>query len=93
MCNEIHSLLKICLMRVAKSFELRAGRTSSLNLSIVSRQAVATKEAVGNDAAVLEENPFADGADNSTERQCPLQFTSESEVDPLIVAYFHVLSR
>jgi hypothetical protein len=32
-------------------------------------------------AAVLEENTFADNAANSSERQGPLQFTFESDVD------------
>nr|CAB3498550.1 unnamed protein product [Digitaria exilis] len=50
-------------------------------LNLFSLKAVATKEALENNAAVLEENTFADNAANSTERQGPLQFTFESEVD------------
>lgn len=52
-------------------------------LNLFSLKAVATKEALENNAAVLEENTFADNAASatSTERQGPLQFTFESEVD------------
>lgn len=50
-------------------------------LNLFSLKAVATKEALENNAAVLEENTFADNAANSTERQGPLQFSFESEVD------------
>jgi len=57
---------------------LEEDRTS---LNLFSLKAVATKEALENNAAVLEENTFADNAANSTERQGPLQFTFESEVD------------
>jgi len=57
---------------------LEEDRTS---LNLFSLKAVATKEALENNAAVLEENTFADNAANSTEGQGPLQFTFESEVD------------
>lgn len=57
---------------------LEEDRTS---LNLFSLKAVATKEALENNAAVLEENTFADNAANPTERQGPIQFTFESEVD------------
>ncbi|KAF8673894.1 hypothetical protein HU200_048341 [Digitaria exilis] len=66
-------------------------------LNLFSLKAVATKEALENNAAVLEENTFADNAANSTERQGPLQFTFESEVDrifssPLESTLLYVIS-
>jgi hypothetical protein len=57
---------------------LEEDRTS---LNLFNLKAVATKEALENNAAVLEENTFADNAANSSERQGPLQFIFESEVD------------
>ncbi|OEL35932.1 hypothetical protein BAE44_0003049 [Dichanthelium oligosanthes] len=73
---------------------LEEDRTS---LNLFSLKAVATKEALENNAAVLEENTFADNAANSTERQGPLQFTFESEVDrifssPLESTLLYVIS-
>lgn len=68
-------------------------------LNLFSLKAVATKEALENNAAVLEENTFADNAASatSTERQSPLQFTFESEVDrifssPLESTLLYVIS-
>ncbi|ONM07445.1 Transducin/WD40 repeat-like superfamily protein [Zea mays] len=68
-------------------------------LNLFSLKAVATKEALENNAAVLEENTFADNAASatSTERQGPLQFTFESEVDrifssPLESTLLYVIS-
>ncbi|XP_066362171.1 uncharacterized protein [Miscanthus floridulus] len=73
---------------------LEEDRTS---LNLFSLKAVATKEALENNAAVLEENTFADNAANSTEGQGPLQFTFESEVDrifssPLESTLLYVIS-
>ncbi|KAG2547519.1 hypothetical protein PVAP13_9KG105820 [Panicum virgatum] len=73
---------------------LEDDRTS---LNLFSLKAVATKEALENNAAVLEENTFADNAANSTERQGPLQFNFESEVDrifssPLESTLLYVIS-
>ncbi|KAF0912954.1 hypothetical protein E2562_019765 [Oryza meyeriana var. granulata] len=62
---------------------LEEDRTS---LNLFNLKAVATKEALENNAAVLEENTFADNAANPTERQGPLQFTFESEVDRIFSA-------
>ncbi|KAL6861400.1 hypothetical protein ACP4OV_017100 [Aristida adscensionis] len=73
---------------------LEEDRTS---LNLFSLKAVATKEALENNAAVLEENTFADNAVNPTERQGPLQFSFESEVDrifssPLESTLLYVIS-
>ena len=68
---------------------LEDDRTS---LNLFSLKAVATKEALENNAAVLEENTFADNAANSTERQGPLQFTFESEVDRIFSSPLGTLS-
>uniref|UniRef100_A0A0D9XDK2 Uncharacterized protein n=1 Tax=Leersia perrieri TaxID=77586 RepID=A0A0D9XDK2_9ORYZ len=62
---------------------LEEDRTS---LNLFNLKAVATKEALENNAAVLEENTFADNTANPTEHQGPLQFTFESEVDRIFSA-------
>ncbi|KAL5201044.1 hypothetical protein ABZP36_035398 [Zizania latifolia] len=62
---------------------LEEDRTS---LNLFNLKAVATKEALENNAAVLEENTFADNTVNPTERKGPLQFTFESEVDRIFSA-------
>uniref|UniRef100_A0A0E0IJD3 Uncharacterized protein n=1 Tax=Oryza nivara TaxID=4536 RepID=A0A0E0IJD3_ORYNI len=62
---------------------LEEDRTS---LNLFNLKAVATKEALENNAAVLEENTFADNVTNPTERQGPMQFTFESEVDRIFSA-------
>jgi hypothetical protein len=60
---------------------LEEDRTS---LNLYNLKAVATKEALENNAAVLEENTFAENENptaNPTQKQGPVQFTFESEVD------------
>jgi hypothetical protein len=69
---------------------LEEDRTS---LSLFSLKAVATKEALDNNAAVLEENTFADNAATSSENQGPLQFTFESEVDRIFSSPLGRLSQ
>ena len=58
---------------------LEEDRTS---LNLYNLKAVATKEALENNAAVLEENTFAENPTaNPTQQQGPVQFTFESDID------------
>uniref|UniRef100_A0ACD5XRH5 Uncharacterized protein n=1 Tax=Avena sativa TaxID=4498 RepID=A0ACD5XRH5_AVESA len=74
---------------------LEEDRTS---LNLYNLKAVATKEALENNAAVLEENTFAENPTaNPTQQQGPVQFTFESEVDrifssPLESSLLYVIS-
>lgn len=74
---------------------LEEDRTS---LNLYNLKAVATKEALENNAAVLEENTFAENPTaNPTQKQGPVQFTFESEVDrifssPLESSLLYVIS-
>lgn len=52
------------------------------SLNLYNLKPVATKEALENNAAVLEENTFAENPTaNPTQQKGPMQFTFESEVD------------
>ncbi|KAM0850692.1 hypothetical protein ACQ4PT_052910 [Festuca glaucescens] len=74
---------------------LEEDRTS---LNLYNLKAVATKEALENNAAVLEENTFAENPTaNPTQQQGSVQFTFESEVDrifssPLESSLLYVIS-